>query len=94
MRALLITYELKAKGWDYAPFVKALKTAPNWWHYLSSTWLVITDKTPKEFHSVLGEHLSTEDSLLIVEITGSYWGFLVKDAWDWIDKYVPRAKPE
>jgi len=88
-RALLITYDLKTPGRIYKPFYDALKDEANWWHYLSSTWIVITEKDPQEMHTILGQHLSINDSILIVEVTvGTYWGFLAKDAWDWIEEHT------
>jgi hypothetical protein len=87
--ALLITYELKTKDWNYEKFYEALKGEGNWWHYLSSTWIVVTYKSPSEMHQVLGQFLSTKDLIFIVDIAASaYWGFLPKDAWDWIQGNV------
>jgi hypothetical protein len=75
---------LKTPGKDYAPLYAALKNQGAWWHYLSSTWLVSTTKNAQQVYNELGQHLTTKDFILIVPIGGVYWGYLPKEAWDWI----------
>ena len=81
---ILVTYDLKTSGKNYTPFYDALRTQGQWWHYLASTWLIDTTKTPKQVYAELGPHLTTLDSILVTEITRSYYGYLPKEAWDWI----------
>jgi len=84
MRVLLVTYDLKTPGRDYAPFFKALQEQGKWWHYISSTWLIVTSKTPVEVYNAICPNLSMQDFILITPMAKTYWGFLPKDAWDWI----------
>jgi hypothetical protein len=89
-RVLLVTYDLKTPGRNYTPFYEALKQQGAWWHYIASTWLVVTSKTPEEAYQALGPHLSIQDSILIVPITRPYWGFLPQAAWDWLEQNLPH----
>jgi hypothetical protein len=89
VHVLLVTYDLKTPMKSYTPFYEALKRQGSWWHYLSSTWLVATTKTPQEVYSALAPHLTVRDFILITRITKPLWGFLPKDAWNWINQHVP-----
>lgn len=85
MKALLVTYDLKAPGRDYSSLHEAIKTAPGWWHYLESTWIVATNETPKEFSAKLKIKIDQNDRLLVVDITGdTVSGWLPQKAWDWL----------
>ena len=90
---LLVSYDLKTAGWNYTPFYEALKQQGAWWHYLTATWLVATNKSPQEVYTALGQFLSKQDLILIAPITRPYWGYLPKDAWDWIEKNLSSGFP-
>ncbi len=82
----IITYNLKNSIWNYTGFFNALQSIGPWWHYLDSTWIIKTNYTSQQIYSMLGQHLSKSDLILIVEIIpGNRYGWLTKDAWDWID---------
>lgn len=85
---LLVTYDLRTPNHNYNPFYEALKLQGEWWHYISSTWLIATTKTPQELYNAVVKNITTGDSLLIVPVKHPYWGYLPKDAWDWIDARV------
>lgn len=85
MSVVLVTYDLKTPGKVYTPFYEALKSQGNWWHYLTSTWLIETNYTPEQVYSNLAPHLSIKDSILIVPVRKPSFGYLPKDAWDWIN---------
>ncbi len=88
-QVLLVTYDLKTSGHNYNPFFEALKQQGQWWHYLSATWLIATDRTPQELYNAVVSNITTSDHLLIVTVKRPYWGYLTKDAWDWIDSHIP-----
>lgn len=90
MLVLLVTYNLKSEK-DYSGLYEQLKTAKNWWHYLDSTWLIVTEKSPIDWTKSLRPHIdSVEDSMLIVEIKNNYSGWLSRKAWDWIKRELPK----
>ncbi len=82
---LLITYDLKKPGKDYTGLYNVIKTAPKWWHYLESTWIIQTPESVDTWNSRLTKVLDQNDHLLIVDITKRpRQGWLPKEAWDWI----------
>jgi hypothetical protein len=84
---LLVTYDLKGHAGGYQPFYNALQEQGPWWHYLATTWLLSTTKSPKDVFDALlpALRLDLGDRLLITRL-GDYWGWLPKDAWEWIEK--------
>jgi hypothetical protein len=82
---LFVTYDLKG-GRDYNPFYEALKLQGPWWHYLASTWLISTGKTPQEVVNGIHLYMDPQDSLLVAEMGEHYQGYLPKQAWDWINQ--------
>ena len=90
MRAFSINYDLKKPGQDYTGLYEAIKESGKWWHYLDSTWIVITIETPDQIWSRLKKHVDKNDYLLIIEVMDSIQGWLPKDAWEWIHENVPN----
>lgn len=91
-RALLITYDLNKPGQNYDELYEAIKSLGTWWHYLDSTWIVATPLTPDTAWEALKSSFDASDNCLIVDITGdTYQGWLPKEAWEWIHKYVDSA---
>jgi hypothetical protein len=67
---ILIAYDLRGAGKDYAALhesIKAIGTA--WWHHLDSTWIVKTDKTPSSIRDTLKESLDDDDELLVIDVS-------------------------
>ena len=48
MTLYTISYDLKKPDRDYSGLYEAIKSFESWWHYLESTWIIKTEKTPKE----------------------------------------------
>ncbi len=87
---LFVTYDLKS-GRDYNPFYEALKRQGPWWHYVASTWLISTSKTPQEVVDATHQYMDAQDSLLVAEMGAHYQGYLPKPAWDWINQQQPHS---
>ncbi len=70
------------------PLVTELQSNPDWAHYLDSTWLIATTETAQQLYERLGKHLTVLDFILIIEIkrNSSRFGYLPKDAWEWLDQ--------
>lgn len=83
---VIVTYDLNQTGKDYTPFFDALKQQGSWWHYLKSTWLISTKRTPAQIWEAVAPHMVTTDRILIVPMGDPYTGWLPKDAWEWIKK--------
>lgn len=92
MKVLLVSYDLRQPSREYSKLYEILKNSPKWWHYLESTWLILTNDTPKQLFDKLNAALDSDDHILILEITKrNYWGVLAKDAWQWIEENVPYS---
>jgi len=83
---LIITYDLKTPK-DYHDFYEAIKAQGEqgkWWHYMASTWLLSTNKTPQQVADAIRPHLDQQDLFFVCELSPNYQGWLPKPAWDWI----------
>src|SRR5689334_11372213 len=88
---LIVTYDL-APTINHAAFFEALKAQGTWWHYLTSTWLVSTDKTTEQIFNALAPFMVEADRLLIFELGKSHHGWLPKEAWDWITQQQTMSR--
>jgi len=79
-----INYDLKKPGQNYQPLYEAIKSCGTWWHYLDSTWLVDTNLTADSIWKKLAPNIDKNDSVLVIEVTQDYSGWLPQKAWDWI----------
>jgi hypothetical protein len=87
-QVLLVTYDLRTPTHNYTPFFEALQQQGAWWHYISSAWLIATTETPQELYNRVVSRITTADSLLVISVKKPYWGYLPKEAWDWINLNV------
>ena len=84
-RVLIVSYNLKGAASVYTQFYETLKAQGPWWHYLPSTWLIYTDKTPEQVSAAARVHILTPDDRLFVgTLQDGYSGWLPKDAWEWL----------
>src|SRR5258708_6480158 len=82
---VLVSYDLRGPR-DYSEFYEALKAQGTWWHYLTSTWLIATTKTPEQVFSSVAPLMLNTDNILVVEIGKAYNGWLPAKAWEWIQQ--------
>ena len=87
MKVYLITYDLKKPGRDYSGLYNAIKFF-TWWHYLESSWMVATNKSPSEIWDSIRPHIDKNDFVLIIEVKNNKSGWLPIEAWDWIDTKI------
>jgi hypothetical protein len=84
---LIITYDLRTPK-DYHDFFEAIKAQGEqgkWWHYMASTWLLSTSKSPQQVSDAIQPYLDAQDALFVCELSANYQGRLPKAAWDWIN---------
>lgn len=87
-KAYAINYDLRSSRHDYTGLYEELKRSPKWWHYLESTWLIITQETSTEVWNRISTHIDKNDYVLVIEVCNNVQGWLPKDAWDWIHSNV------
>ncbi len=85
---LIVTYSLKNRRWDYQPFYAVLQQQGAWWHYLPSSWLIVTSNAPVDVYNSLAPHISPVDRILVMPVTMPAFGWLPQAAWDWINANV------
>lgn len=82
----MVGYDLNKPGQNYQKVHEAIKVlGSDWWHYLGSTWLVVTTLTPSQAWDRIASAFDKSDNCLILDVSGDdYSGWLSKEAWDWI----------
>ncbi len=86
MEVYVVSYDLRKPGRDYTGLSEELQRSPSWWHYLDSTWLIVTSESAGKLYNRLAPHLDEGDSILVVQAGSDRQGWLPKDAWDWIQQ--------
>lgn len=86
MNTLLVGYDLHRPGQDYEDLIEYLKTMPNWWHYLDSTWIIQANFSAGELRDKLRTFTDDNDSLLVIVLPkGVDWAsFLPEAGNDWL----------
>lgn len=80
-----INYDLKRPGQNYEALYDGIKSCGVWWHHLDSTWLVDTTLTAQGIWNKLEPYIDKNDFFLVIGVTRDYWGWLPKEAWEWIN---------
>ncbi len=82
---VVVTYDLRKSGRDYADLYAELKRKP-YRHDLESTWLLETSESPDQVFDRLSKHLDDGDALLITAMTSPPLpcGSLPTKSWEWI----------
>ena len=86
----IVTFDLKGPAFTYRALAEELQRSPSWWHYITSTWIVIRYESLFELGPKLRALIGPNDQLLIMPAKGPADGLLPKDAWEWIRKNLPR----
>lgn len=83
----LISYDLKSADRNYDGLYKAIKgLGRKWWHYLDSTWFIVTDSSINQCSEILRKEIDGNDLLLILDVTNypEANGWLPSKAWEWL----------
>ncbi len=82
----IIGYDLNKSGQDYYKLYKTIKSAGDWWHSLGSTWIVKSDKTADEIHSMIAEVIDDNDELLVALLCDEVaWSGFVDKGGKWLE---------
>ena len=90
MWAFPINYDLKVPGRNYTALYEAIKSSGKWWHYLDSTWIIVTHEDAQQVWNRLATRIDKNDYLLVIEVLDNVQGWLPNDAWEWIHTNVPK----
>lgn len=89
MKAYMITYDLKVPGRNYESLYQGIKASGKWWHYLESSWIIVSNESSQQVWNRLAASIDQSDRLLIIEVRRDSYGWLPKDAWEWIQQNIP-----
>lgn len=90
-RAYVISYDLKGPSANYSDLYEFLKSQGNWWHYLASTWIIISDLSASELADEIRRYTNEGDRFLVTALTKETNGWLPKRAWEWIREKMERV---
>ena len=91
MKPYIITYEIKDKtGKSYEPLFEEIKRFPKWWHYISNTWLIMSEENANAIFKRLEPCIDKDINILIIEVGKDRQGWLSQKAWEWIKKNIPK----
>lgn len=88
--AYVVCYDLKQPVDQYLRLFEELKRSRQWWHYLTSTWVVIRSETLTELNAKVVPLIYEGDRLLIMAAKGPAAGWLPGKAWEWLGNNVPN----
>ncbi len=89
MNTYLITYDLMGleSRPEYTKLINEIKNFEDWAKPTYSTWLVKSYLGPQEVYSRLSAYLDSNDKILIIKVTDSWWSLnLHTNVIDWIKK--------
>ena len=86
MAQYLIAYDLKRPEHEYVGLFDAIRaTGSTHWHYMDSTWIVVSTQSALQITKALWTHMNKSDKLLVIEVTdkAAWAGFNEKSS-DWL----------
>jgi hypothetical protein len=89
--AYIVSYDLQNPVGHYEPLFRELQNSYRWWHYLTTTWIVLRYEALVELEPKLVSLVSPLDRILILPAKGPAAGWLPGEAWAWIRENLPRA---
>lgn len=84
-----VFYKILPSAKDYTALYERIKSLGPWMHYFDGAWLIAPTslKTSKGIYDQLIPFIDGErDYILVIQLTKQdYYGWLPKDAWEWIN---------
>ena len=91
-RIFEVNYDLRVQPKpNYANLYAELKSFPGWCQVLESMWFVYTDLQAFEVYNRVCRHLHRADRTWVNEVGSNYYGWLTKQAWDWLGNAQRQA---
>ena len=70
MPKYLIAYDLRRPEYEYGGLFDAIKAVGSThWHYMESTWIVVSTQSSLDITKALWAHMNKSDKLLVIEVT-------------------------
>jgi hypothetical protein len=91
-RIFEVNYDLRAQPKpNYTGLYEELKKFPGWCQVLESMWFIYTDLEAVEVYNQICRFLHRADRTWVNEVGTEYYGWLTKEAWNWLGKARQRA---
>lgn len=87
----LITYDLNSTGQKYDKVIQSIKDCSDgvWCTYWKSSFLIRSNfLTADEVMRRIQPYIDSNDSIIVMEVTKNYQGFLTTAQWDYINNRV------
>ncbi len=90
MNFYAITYDLRQPGRNYSSLYDAIKElagAGNWQHPMESFWVIAVSEnsfSAADIYDKLREHTDDNDSIIVLQMSGDYKGWMPMTLWNWI----------
>ncbi|MBI5034515.1 MAG: hypothetical protein HZB51_28665 [Chloroflexi bacterium] len=88
MSVLLVTYDLKKPGQDYADFLKVIRDYP-YARLSESSYAIATTESPTAVYNKLRPYQDDNDQLYIVNLKSPWMGYGPKKVNEWLDSNLP-----
>lgn len=86
-KIILISYDASIENNILVDRIK--RVGESRYPFLKSSWLILTEDSPKElYNKIIGTEFS-EKSFFVTEIKSNpsnYWGLMDRELWDWIER--------
>lgn len=95
-RIFEVNYDLRVQPKpNYTGLYEELKRFPGWIPVLDSMWFIYTDLDAAEVYNRIAPYLHRNDYAWVNEVSeNSYYGWLPKNAWEWLSKARKSAANE
>ena len=86
MNTILISYDLRIPGKDYANIWEHLRSYGNWAKPLESVWLIKTSYNAEQVRNSAISHIDQNDKIFVVDVTSRAcaWKNLAAEVVKWI----------
>lgn len=83
MSVYAVVFDYESKN-DIVKLENELKRSKGWWHYMTHMYMVHTTETANQLWSRIEYPVPKNHSLIILEVKGTYQGWLPDEAWKWV----------
>ena len=84
MYTYMISYDLVSPTHNRQQIEDSIKSLGTWCKYLTTTFLVSTNKNLDEVQNISTKFLDGNDSMIVCKVQKPIKGWLSKEHWDWI----------
>ena len=85
MSSYLITYDLNSPGQKHQQVIEVIKSFYGWAKLSESSYALNTHHSVEQIHSIISEHLDSNDHFYVIHLSQPYSGFGPKEVNDWLD---------